>query len=373
MNAEQVNALLAFGHKQSASDIHFKAGEPPTFRVSGSLLPLKAEKLTPQDTFDICSVLIKEAEIRAKLEALKEYDTSYEIANLARFRVNIYRQQGHLAVVLRIINSKIPALEALGLPPAVKEIAENERGLVLVTGATGSGKTTTLAAMINHINLTRRVHILTIEDPIEVVYQSAMASISQREIGGDTQNFSHALRAALRQDPDVILIGEMRDTETIDIGLKAAETGHLVFATVHTTDATRTVGRLLSVFPPEAQNVVRGRLADALKATVSQRLLPKADGKGRALAAEIMISTALVSDCIRDASKTGSLKDVIEQGSSQYGMQSFDQHLSRLYQEGKITLEIALEAATSPSDFMRTLNLESASNQSSIEVDKGEK
>jgi twitching motility protein PilT len=370
MTPEQVLSFLTFGKQQGASDIHFKVGEPPCFRVNGSVIPLKAEKITHKDSIVICQTLVNDPEVKQRIETLKDYDGSFEIKDVARFRVNIYRQQGQLAVVLRIINAKIPPLESLGLPPLVKKIAEFERGLILVTGATGSGKTTTLASMINHINLTRKVHILTIEDPIEVIYQKGLATISQREIGSDTLNFAQALRAALRQDPDVILVGEMRDIETIDIGLKAAETGHLVFATVHTTDATRTIGRLLSVFPPEAQSTVRLRLADALKATISQRLLPKLDGKGRALAAEVMQVTALIQECIRDSQKTGSMKDVIFQGKTNYGMQTFDQHLSELYSKSVITKEVALEAATSPSDLLRQLNLDSNTPESKIEINR---
>ncbi|HLL53830.1 MAG TPA: PilT/PilU family type 4a pilus ATPase, partial [Myxococcaceae bacterium] len=259
---------------------------------------------------------------------------------------------------LRIIPPEVPTMESLGLPEVLRTIASQERGLVLVTGATGSGKSSTLAAMINHINQTESVHILTIEDPIEFVHKNIKASVSQREIGTDTENFNIALRAALRQDPDVILVGEMRDTETIDIALKASETGHLVFSTVHTTDAAKTIGRLVSVFPAEEQPMVRMRLADNLKGTISQRLLPRLSGKGRVAALEIMVQTKTVQEHIRDPQKTGGLKDVLEKGSDTYGMQSFDQHLSRLYREQQISLEVASGAASNPADFQRALNFE---------------
>jgi twitching motility protein PilT len=240
----------------------------------------------------------------------------------------------------------------------VREIADHDRGLVLVTGATGSGKTSTLAAMISHINHSRRVHILTIEDPIEFLHPNIKASVSQREIGMDTKSYNLALRAALRQDPDVILVGEMRDAESVDIALKAAETGHVVFSTVHTTDAAKTIGRLISVFPPEEQTAVRHRLADNLRATISQRLLPRADIKGRVLAAEILIVTKTAQEAIRDPTKTGHLKEVIENGRTQYHMQSFDQHLADLCRAGKISMDTAVHYATNPADLQRAMSFE---------------
>jgi twitching motility protein PilT len=358
MTPEQLHMLLSAGVQHGASDIHFRVGDPPTYRVNGTLVPLKFERLKPADTLAICGHLVRDAEVKGSLDEIQEYDTSYSLPGVSRFRVNIYRQRGSLSLVLRIIPAKIPTVEDLQLPPVIKEIAENERGLVLLTGATGSGKSSTLAAMIHHINQTRRVHILTIEDPIEFLHQNAKASISQRELGIDTRNYNTALRAALRQDPDVILVGEMRDAESIDIALKASETGHMVFSTVHTTDAAKTIGRLVSVFPAEEQQTVRYRLADNLKATISQRLLPKAEGKGRAVAAEIMVVTKTIQEYIRDESRTGGIKDVIEKGRSQYQMQSFDQHLTELFRRGVISMETALEAASNPSDFQRALNFE---------------
>jgi twitching motility protein PilT len=355
MDLDAFQKLLSVGIQYGASDIHFRPGDPPTYRVNGTLAPLKVDKLKAADTRAIALHVIRDPAIREKIDNITEYDTSYSLPGVSRFRVNIYRQRGTLAMVLRIIPADIPTVENLGLPPVITEIAETERGLILVTGATGSGKSSTLAAMINHINQTRRVHIVTIEDPIEYLYTNGKASISQREIGIDTGDFTVALRAALRQDPDVILVGEMRDAISMDIALKAAETGHVVFATVHTTDASKTIGRLLSVFPADEQQMVRFRLADNLRATVSQRLLPRADGKGRVVAAEIMIATAFVQDAIRDPSKTGSLVDIIQQGRLQYHMQTFDQHLTELYRAGYVSLQTAVEAATSPSDFQRAL------------------
>ena len=358
MDKERLQLLLAAGVQHGASDIHLKAGDPPTYRVNGKLMPLKHDKLTPEDTMAIARVVITEPSALARLGELQEHDSSYEIVDVCRFRVNVYRQRGALSLILRIIPNQVPTIEQLGLPKVLETIADNERGLVLLTGATGSGKSSTLAAMINHINRTRRVHILTIEDPIEFVHTNIKASISQREIGLDTGNFNIALRAALRQDPDVILVGEMRDAESIDIALKAAETGHMVFSTVHTTDAAKTIGRLTSVFAAEEQQTVRHRLADSLRATISQRLLRHANGKGRVVAAEIMVVTKTAQEYVRDAEKAGQLKDVIERGRSQYGMQSFDQHLTDLYKAGQITLETALEAASNPSDFQRALAFE---------------
>ena len=353
-----MNKLLTVGVQNGASDIHFRPGDPPTYRVNGVLRALKGDRLLPAHTRQVAFNLISDPTARERVDQLQEHDCSYTIPGVSRFRVNIYRQRGSLSAVLRIIPAKIPTLTDLGLPPVLKQIAHEERGLVLLTGATGSGKSSTLAAMVDEINQNENLHILTIEDPIEFLHKNVKASVSQREIGSDTHDFANALRAALRQDPDVILVGEMRDTETIDIALKAAETGHLVFSTVHTTDAAKTVGRLVSVFPAEEQTMVRMRIADSLRATVSQRLLPRADGKGRAAAVEIMVGTKTVQEYIRDPARTGGLKDVIEKGRDNYGMQSFDQHLTQLYRQQVITLDTARSAASNPADFERALNFE---------------
>ena len=361
MSKEILHQILELGVKHGASDVHLKTEEAPAYRMNGVVIPANSQPISHELMIQLCTVLLGDSGSRIAIEDIMDFDGSYEIKGMARFRVNIYKQKGTLACVMRIIKSNIPPLEKIGLPAAVKTIVGLERGLVLVTGATGSGKTTTLAAMINQINQTKRVHILTIEDPVEVIYPKGLATVSQREIGFDSKSFAAALKSALRQDPDVILIGEMRDQETIDIALKAAETGHLVFATVHTTDAMRTIGRLLSVFPPEAQPQIRLRMADALKGTVSQRLLSSVDGKGRVLAAEVMLVTGMIADCIRDASKTPQIKNFIEEGAGTYGMQTFDQHLSYLLAHGKITREVALDAATSRSDFLRNLGMQGVS------------
>ena len=358
MDASTVNKLLTYGVQNGASDIHFRPGDPPTYRVSGVLRPIKGDKLTAEHTRGAVLAVLTDPLIVSQVDKVQEYDTSYAIPGVARFRVNVYRQRGSLAMVLRVIPTEVPTLDSLALPPVVKAIASNERGMVLVTGATGSGKTTTLAAMVDHINRQDAVHILTIEDPIEFIHRNVRASISQREVGTDTENFAQALRSALRQDPDVILIGEMRDHETVDIALKAAETGHLVLATVHTTDAVKTINRLLSFYPGDEQNAVRGRLAESLKAIVSQRLLPRADGRGQALAMEIMVQTKTIQEYIIDPSRTTGIKDVIEKGRTTYGMQSFDQHLTVLYRQGLITIETARAAASNPADFERALNFE---------------
>jgi twitching motility protein PilT len=357
MDQKTLHGLLSGGIKFGASDIHFRPGTPPIYRIGGKMLLAKYEKLMPAHTEAITRLLLGPT-VDMDPKEIQEYDTSYSLPGISRFRVNVYRQRGSLAVVLRIIPTNVPKISELGLPDVVEKISNNERGLVLVTGATGSGKSTTLAAMIDHINATRPVHILTIEDPIEFLHQNNKASISQREIGPDTKNFVVGLRAALRQDPDVILVGEMRDAESIDIALKAAETGHMVYSTVHTTDAAKTIGRLLGVFPHDEQNAVRNRIADNLKATISQRILLKADGKTRCVACEVMVSTQTVQEMIRDEERTDELKDVIEKGRQQYGMQSFDQHLTELYKNNTITLEAAMQASSNPGDFERALHFE---------------
>jgi twitching motility protein PilT len=355
MQKEQLDTLLAHGVQHGASDIHFKVGDRPAYRIDGKLRPVKYDRLMPADTEEICATLLSRDVAREGLVLIQEHDTSYSVDGVARFRVNVYRQRGSLCCILRVIPGSVPTIEAMNLPETVRKLAEEERGLVLVTGATGSGKSTTLAAMVDHINKTRPVHILTIEDPIEYLHRNQMASVSQREVGPDTYDFKTALRAALRQDPDVILVGEMRDTETIDIALKAAETGHMVFSTVHTTDAAKTVNRLIGVFPAEEQNRARIRLADALRGIVSQRLVGRADGKGRVAVCEVLVGTSTARDHIREG-RDGALIELMTKGGSQYGMQTFDQHLIRLYRDGVITLDAAKSAATSPGDLMQELS-----------------
>jgi twitching motility protein PilT len=338
------------------SDLHFKVGVPPFLRVRGTLEPAPYDALTAEDTRRIALALAREG-ARARLDEIRDYDTAYEVGGVGRFRVNVFRQRDTFAVVLRVIAATIPTIDELRLPPILKTIAMEERGLVLVTGATGSGKSSTLAAMMGHVNEHRRAHILTIEDPIEYVHQDKLCEINQREVGADSDSFAKALRAALRQDPDIILVGEMRDSETISIAIKAAETGHLVFSTLHTVDAPKTINRIIDTFPAEQQKQVRLQLSANLRAVISQRLLPTLDG-GRIPALEIMRWTTTIEDCILNPEKTGMIKDTIAAGGDRYGMQTFDQHLMRLYQQQLISLEVAMAAATSPSDFQRALTFE---------------
>ena len=358
MEQRTFNQLLAAAVKNGASDIHLKAGAPPALRISGSLLPVKVPALNPEDTAGIAAFILANARWQGDLNSLRDWDTSYAVEDVGRFRVNIFRQKGNFAMVLRAIPFNVPTIESLGLPPVCKTLAEFERGLVLLTGVTGSGKSSTLAALVRQINETTRAHILTIEDPIEFLHEDKLSRVTQREIGPDTGNFAQALRAALRQDPDVILVGEMRDTETIDIALKASETGHLVLSTVHTTDAAKTIGRLCDAFPADAQEPLRHRLAENLKGTISQRLLPKAQGKGRVVAAEVMVSTEAIKEYITDPDRTHEITDYLAKNRDVYGTQSFDQHLSELYKAGAITLDVAKAAASNPSDFERALSFE---------------
>lgn len=357
LSKETFLSIIKSAAASNVSDIHLRTDEKPCFRLRGDLVPVKADVLSPDDMKLICQLMIKDADVVKKIDQLKEHDGSFEVPNVCRVRYNIMRYQGKLGVILRIINSKVPTTEDLKLPAVINKIAGANAGLVLVTGATGSGKSSTLAAMINFINRTSAVHILTLEDPVEYVHQPIKARITQREIGQDTSDFNSALRSALRQDPDIILIGEMRDAETISIAIKAAETGHLVFGTVHTTDALSTIGRLISMFPPEEQNVVRTRLADNLHATISQRLLKTTDGKGRVAAQEIMINNPGIRESILDPVKTKEIYTFIRkgQGKSGSGAQTFDQHITKLYKAGLITMEEAKGNASSPEDFERNL------------------
>ena len=359
MEQRTFNQLLAAAVKNGASDIHLKAGAPPALRINGSLLPVKVPSLMPEDTQGIAQFILNGNRWKGDIHELRDFDTSYAVDEVGRFRVNIFRQKGNCALVLRVIPFNVPTVESLGLPAVVKSMAEYERGLVLLTGVTGSGKSSTLAAIVRQINETTRAHILTIEDPIEFLHEDKLSRITQREIGPDTGTFAQALRAALRQDPDVILVGERRDLETIDIALKASETGHLVLSTVHTTDAAKTIGRLCDAFPADAQEPLRHRLAENLKGTISQRLLPKAQGKGRVVAAEIMVSTDAIREYITDPERTHEITDYLAKNRDVYGTQSFDQHLSELYKAGSITLDVARAAASNPSDFERALSFES--------------
>lgn len=355
ISREDFVKLVKSAVSNGVSDIHIRTNEKPCFRMRGDLIPIKTAPFAYEDVVSIAKILIKDEAIKQKLDDVKELDGSFQIPKLCRLRYNLLRYQGKMGIILRIIDAEIPTTEQLGLPSVVNKIASVHNGLVLVTGATGSGKSSTLAAMINYVNKTKPVHILTLEDPVEYIHQPIKARITQREIGEDTDDFAAALRSALRQDPDIILIGEMRDAETIGIALKAAETGHLVFGTVHTTDALNTVGRLISMFPPEEQDVVRARIADNLYATISQRLVKTIDGKGRVAAQEIMITSPGIKEAIADANKISEIYTYITKGKRGSGTQTFDQHLTDLFKEGKISQEEARANASSPEDFDRNL------------------
>jgi twitching motility protein PilT len=355
MTAESFFNLVRSAFASGVSDIHLRTEERPSFRMRGDLVQVKAEPLTHEDMKFVCGLMIKDQDVLNRLDTIKEHDGSFSVPKVCRVRYNLMRYQSKLGLILRLISEKVPTTDELKLPKVINKIAEANAGLVLVTGATGSGKSSTLAAMINYINRTAAVHVLTLEDPVEYVHNPIKARITQREIGSDTVDFESALRSALRQDPDIILIGEMRDAETISIALKAAETGHLVFGTVHTTDALSTIGRLISMFPPEEQNVVRMRLADNLHATISQRLLKTTDGKGRVAAQEIMINNPGIRESILDPQKIKEIYTYIEKGKNTSGAQSFDQHITALYRAGLITMEEARANASRPEDFERNL------------------
>src|SRR5499426_194438 len=347
----QLNQLLQTAVASGASDLHLKVGSYPMMRVNGALIVASEEKrLDRTDTEAMASVLFSQEHLE-KFRRAQEVDLAYSVTGLGRFRCNVFQQRGTIGLVLRVIPVNIRTIDELGLPLVLKQIALEERGLVLVTGTTGSGKSTTLAALIDHINKERAAHVMTVEDPIEFLHRDQKSMINQREVAVDTRSFAQALRSALRQDPDVILVGEMRDFETIETGLTAAETGHLVFSTLHTLDATETINRIISVFPPHQQKQIRLQLASVLKAVVSQRLLPRADGKGRAPAVEVMISTPFIRDCIVDKDKTHMIHGAIAAGTSQYGMQTFDQSIFSLYEQGLVTLDEALRWASNVDEF----------------------
>ena len=346
-----VNDLLKIAVERGASDLHVKVGGYPMMRVRGTLTPAVDDKRLDHEDVVAMSAAVMSTAQRQKFKESQEVDLAYSVPGLGRFRCNIFQQRGTVGMVLRVIPMQIRTVDELGLPPVMKRIALEERGLVLVTGTTGSGKSTTLAAMIDHINRERSAHVMTVEDPIEFLHRDHRSMVNQREVAVDTRSFAQALRSALRQDPDVILVGEMRDFETIETGLLAAETGHLVFSTLHTLDATETINRIIAVFPPHQQKQVRLQLASVLKAVVSQRLIPKADGKGRAPAVEVMITTAFIRDCIVDKDKTHLIHSAIASGTSQYGMQTFDQSIFSLFEQGLISYEDALRWASNVDEF----------------------
>jgi twitching motility protein PilT len=365
-----INDLLKIAVERKASDLHLKVSAFPVIRMDGTLIPLTdLRRLMQEDTIAM-AFSIMSARQKEKFKNNFEIDIAYSVPNLGRFRCNIFQQRGTVGLVLRVIPAKILTVRDLLLPPVLEKICAEQRGLVLCTGTTGSGKSTTLAAMIDHINATRNEHVMTIEDPIEFLHRDKKSIVNQREVDVDTKGFSIALRSALRQDPDVILVGEMRDYETIETALTAAETGHLVLSTLHTLDATETINRIIAVFPPHQQKQIRLQLGAVLKAVISLRLMPRADGLGRVPAAEVLIRTNYVRECIENKEKTKYIKDAIQQGTSQYGMQTFDQSLYQLYKSGLITLEEALKRATNPNEFkLRIQGIQSTADLAREEMD----
>ena len=336
---------------RGASDLHIKAGDVFRARIDGKLVPLTKQRLSPEQTKAIALQFIPSAEDRSRIDKILDYDCSWGAPGIGRFRVNILRQRSSFMIVMRVIPFEVPTFESLKLPAVLASVASAERGMILVTGVTGSGKSSTMAAMIDHINRTQQKHIVTLENPIEFLHRDINCSLTQREIGTDTESFRSGLRAALRQDPDVVLIGEMRDSETIDTAMKAAETGHLLVSTLHTPDATTTISRVIAMFPPEEQDIVRIRLADALHAVVSQRLLRRRDGHGRVAALEVMIVTSTIKDLILDPNRTSEIREFIAEGREQYGMQTFDQHLMDLVSQDVVEYDHALANSSNPSDF----------------------
>jgi twitching motility protein PilT len=346
-----LNDLLKLTFEKRASDLHIKVGVPPMLRIDGKLTPLETEKrLTQEDSLAIAMGIMNAAQ-KGKFKDKNELDMAYAVPGLGRFRVNVFQQRGSVGLVFRQVPMKILNFEDLMLPAVLTKIAQEQRGLILVTGTTGSGKSTTLASMIDYINTSRTANIVTIEDPIEFLHRDKKSIVNQREIGSDTFSFGDALRSALRQDPDVILVGEMRDFETISTALTAAETGHLVLSTLHTLDAAETVNRIITVFPPYQQKQVRMQLASVIKGIISQRLVARADGSGRVPAVEVMLGTLSVREAIIDDAKTRQIPSIIAAGLTHYGMQTFDQSLLILYKKGVITYDEAIMTASNPDDF----------------------
>ncbi len=343
-------AILQEMIKQNASDLHLKVGRPPTLRVNGDLTPSQFPAMRPEDLKSLAEQVMTPKQVKEFAEH-KEADFAIGVPGIGRFRVNVYQQRGTIAYAMRTIPYQALTVAELHLPPVVEQIALRPRGLVLVTGITGSGKSTALASMVQYINEKRKANIITIEDPIEFLHRDLNCHINQREIGNDTGSFTQALRRVLRQDPDVVMIGEIRDLDTLEIALKAADTGHLVFSTLHTTDATQTINRVISFYPPHQQNEVRFALSSALQAVISLRLVPRSDKPGRVPACEVLINTAAVRDQIRDMTKSLNIPDLIRDGTTQYGMQSFDQSLMQWYSQGVISYESAVFYATNPSEF----------------------
>jgi twitching motility protein PilT len=348
---------------RNASDLHLRVGLRPTLRIDGRLSSADDQVLTPPDMEKILTQILTETQLD-RFHQRREMDLALSISKMGRFRINLYKQRGTIGVAIRHVNTTIPSFEELNLPDKLRDIANARKGLIIVTGTTGSGKSTTLASMIEQINSERADNILTIEDPIEYIYRDKKSIISQREVGGDTESFATALRHAFRQDPDIILIGEVRDSDTMGIALTAADTGHLVLTTLHTMNAVETITRIISFFPPHQHQQIRLLLAGTLKAIICQRLLPRSDGPGRIPAVEILVSTAAVREYIVDQMKTPLVSELIEQGTVQYGMQSFDQSIMKLFRNNVITYEEALAQSSNPDDFdLRCKGITSASDR----------
>ncbi|MEM9292069.1 MAG: type IV pilus twitching motility protein PilT [Acidobacteriota bacterium] len=371
-----INDLLKVAVDRKASDIHLKVGSQPVCRIDGDLTPLNdMKRLMQEDTIQMAFSMMN-ARQKQRFKEEFEIDISYSVPGLGRFRVNVFQQRGAVGLVLRVIPARIHSIRELMLPKVLEKICEERRGMVLCTGTTGSGKSTTLASMIDYINAKRADHIITVEDPIEFLHRDKRSLLNQREIDVDTRGFATALRAAMRQDPDVVLVGEMRDFETIETALLAAETGHLVFSTLHTVDATETINRIISVFPPHHQKQIRIQLGQVLRAVISLRLVPRADGIGRVPATEVMITTPYIRECIEAKEKTKFIREQIALGTSQYGMQTFDQSLYTLYKSGLITLEEAMKRASNPDEFRLkvegvqfTADISREEMESSLEMD----
>ena len=367
----EINDILKAGVQHGASDVHLKVGLPAVFRINGRLVPLKSPQPMRADDLRTVASAILSGEQMERFEKSHEIDCAYGVPGLGRFRVNIFMQRGTLGVVFRVIPVGVLTFDDLHLPKVLEKIAMENRGLILCTGTTGSGKSTTLASLVEFMNNSRSSHIITIEDPIEFLLRDKKSIINQRELGVDTESFVGALKSALRQDPDVILVGEMRDFETIETAIMAAETGHLVLSTLHTLDAAETINRIVGVFPPFQQKQIRIQLASVLKAVISQRLVPRADGKGRVPAVEIMLNTARVKEYIEDKDKTRKIREAIAQGFVSYGMQTFDQSLMALLKENLITLDEAMRQASNPDDF--ALRVRGISSTSDVTWDDFEK
>jgi twitching motility protein PilT len=343
--------------ENGASDIHIKSGDMVRARVHGKLVPMTEQRVSQDQVKELALKLIPREKDRERIDDLRDLDCSWGLPGLGRFRVNILRQRGSFMIVLRTIPIDVPTFEDLRMPPVLSSISDLERGLVLVTGITGAGKSSTQAAMVQYINKNYQRHIVTLENPIEFLHRDHKGSVTQRDVGTDTDSFMTGLRAALRQDPDVILIGEMRDKETIDTALKAAETGHVVISTLHTQNAFQTITRLLATFPRDEQEVIRIRLAEALHAVISQRLLPRKKAKGRIVACEVMVVTGTIRECILDPARAQEIPMLIEEGRQHYGSQSFDQHLMDLVRDDLVEFEVAKANANNPSDFDLKLNV----------------